>query len=339
MDPLEDPSYLTHKALYNSLRMNWLRYPNIEVEAWQVEDYRALRDEELLSRLAELDIHLTPESFLSFAEVSEGPEALADELMESEEDDELCDQAYLLLFELWRRLAHDQPCITVFCDEIDHQMDLYDRGVLEEGEELDDAIAALKAVLDENTDQGGDPIEVFQTMTAHCAHDLESFLYDYIADQIDQGNEVYAAELVDNFYDYVDDVRWFNFLRARLAMSRDPIEAHELVEELLTEDERTDLELNLEVLSFLVQGGQRPLFIQFVDRTLPLIKEEEDAQDLLALCAEFCHLLDEEDREALIKQMLQRRQERDLQGEVAPEDPDILALPRILDPSTPPTAV
>ncbi len=56
-----------------------------------------------------------------------------------------------------------------------------------------------------------------------CANGLETFLYDFVSDQLDEGMVSYAAELVDGFYQYVSDTKWFDFLRARIAVETDPV--------------------------------------------------------------------------------------------------------------------
>src|SRR5580700_5828395 len=94
---------IREKALYNILRFNWLENPSMPVEKWQVEDYRALPLPHLFSRLKQLSISLDDAAFLSYAENCATPEELVDLLWTEENDVKGQDQAYLLLFELWRR--------------------------------------------------------------------------------------------------------------------------------------------------------------------------------------------------------------------------------------------
>ena len=93
------------RALYNSLRMNWLLDPAgmATLETWQVEDYRSVSLEELFKRLKERKIDLDKPLFFKLAEECETPEDLANLLVESD-DRRIYDPIYLLLFEIWRKL-------------------------------------------------------------------------------------------------------------------------------------------------------------------------------------------------------------------------------------------
>src|SRR5271156_2097938 len=95
---------LKGKALFNLLRISWIEDRSSDVKQWQVEDLRDMTIEELFSRLKRLGIILDQEGFYLYAENCDGPEELADCVWFEEEDLEGHDKAYLLLFELWRRL-------------------------------------------------------------------------------------------------------------------------------------------------------------------------------------------------------------------------------------------
>ena len=41
-------------------------------------------------------------------------------------------------------------------------------------------------------DEGLPPEQAFQLISPYCANDIETFLYDFIAEQIDEDNESYA---------------------------------------------------------------------------------------------------------------------------------------------------
>ncbi len=47
----------------------------------------------------------------------------------------------------------ERLCLSVFCDELDHQINLYDSGEIERPEAIPDVLANLQEVLDENTDR------------------------------------------------------------------------------------------------------------------------------------------------------------------------------------------
>ncbi len=118
---------LSGRALYNLLRGNWLEDPSISVENWQVEDYRILSDQELFDRLQELEISLKLETFSAFAQESDGPEELVDLLTGPEYSAAQIEKIYLLIFELWRRKLPDRQTLSIFCDELDHLIDQFDK--------------------------------------------------------------------------------------------------------------------------------------------------------------------------------------------------------------------
>src|SRR5207253_779294 len=129
----------------------------------------------------------------------------------------------------------EKPTLSVFCDELDYRIQQYDIGDIKDLESIQDALANLKVVLDENVDQGGEPSEVFDQICSECANDIESFLYDFIGEQIDEKNISYASELLDAFEDYINDVKWFDFLRLRQISLTDPEESAQLFRKILSE--------------------------------------------------------------------------------------------------------
>jgi hypothetical protein len=300
----------SRRALYNSLRQNWLLDSTLAVEPWQVEDYRSLSLKILFERLKLQNISLDKEIFLSLAETVETPEELTEQLLKDELADAITqDQVYLLVFELWRRLVPEKLSLSLFCDELDHQIYLYDTGQIEHPDTLEDALSNLRMVLEENADHGIDPVEAFKSISSGCANSIESFLYDFISEQIDESNESYANELLEAFKGYVSDTKWFDFLKARLMISSDPIAGDRLIHELIKDNNHTssNLEFNLDVLTFMIQEGSSDDFRQLVKKTLPLLRYEEDFQDLLLICADFYHRLDQEELERAIQAILNKR--------------------------------
>ncbi len=231
------------KALYNSLRYNWLEDKSLQVEPWQVEDLRGVAVEGLFARLETLGILLDEKSFSLYAENCSSPEELTECLWVKDDGGPECDQVYLLLFELWRRMLPEKQSLSIFCDEFDHRIDLYDKGLLASDDPIQESLAELETILDENADHGEDPQTVFSIITSYCAHNLETFLYDYILDLIDAENETYASELIEGFCGYVSDPEWFDFLRVLLLSMADPEEGQNMLERFLGEAEE-ELELD-----------------------------------------------------------------------------------------------
>ncbi len=240
---------------------------------------------------------------------------------------------------MWRRFIHDKAILSIFCDELDYQINLYDRDELESAGELEDALTRLESILDEYADEGEDPVDVFESISAECANGLESFLYDYIVDQIESDNGTYAADLVDSFYDFVKDVSWFDFLKARAVAPNDPVEANDIIKQLIFDSvEEPDLELNLEILAFLVQGGDRNLFLRLVQGTLPLLSAESELQELLQICADYCRCLDQEGKEQQLLEVIEQRADKEPTAAVDLKDPGLLLLAKAIGQASHPSS-
>ncbi len=273
------------RALFNLIRASWLEDPSLSVEPWQVEDLRSVPEEQLFERLKGFNISLDEVSFKGYADNCESPEELSEMLWVGEDEPERADQAYLLLFELWRRLLPHRQSLSIFCDELDRLVDLYDQEQMENEEPLQDALSELERILDTNVDQGQESSALFEAVSEFCAHDLESFLYDYATDQIDAGESIYASELVDGFYEYVSDTLFFDFLHARLMIDSDEEEAFISIERILKEEPALDL--LFDILDLLAHRDNSRLFWIAMRQTQTLIASEEDLQLLLELAESY----------------------------------------------------
>ena len=313
---------LKGKALFNLLRISWLEDRKSEVKEWQVEDLRELDIKELFSRLKKLGLILNEESFYLYAENCASPEELINYIWIETEDLEGHDQTYLLLFELWRRLLPDKICLSIFCDELDQLIDLYDKGELEDEEPLQNALSILEDILDDSYDKEGDDArKFFSEVASYCAHDLERFIFDYISDQITEKEETYASELIDAFYDYVNDRGRFDLLRAQL-LALFALEESNLIYSRILEElrEESHLELILLVAESLIHHGDVRLFMQAIKQALPLLKKEEEFQNLLAMVAEYYRCLDRDEEENMIKGLLDARSSHPLNAPVDSSD-------------------
>jgi len=323
---------LEKHALYNLIRMNWLNDPQLEVEPWQVEDYRALPLAILFERLKSFKIDLDRIRFISYAEDSDSPEEfteciIGDRVLETKTED----QIYLLIFELWRRLMAEKPSLSTLCNELDYQIYIHDTG--KPGDhlfQLENALANFALVLNENVDEGLSPQEAFKIITPFFANDIESFLYDYIFDLIDD-NELYAQDLLDNFASYLKGNKWFEFLYIRLIERTD----HKLADKMLThliEDylDQNDVDFNLELIAFFIDIGKNPEFKKLVPATLEIVEKEDDLRDLILLSIDFYHRLDKEEQENRLKMMLEKRSKKHPEDLIDPADSDRPTLLKIL---------
>ncbi len=322
---------IERRALYNLLRMNWLNDTGIKVEPWQVEDYRHTPLTQIFARLAEFEVQLDQHTFLSYAENFDTPEDLTEGLTDTE-DAKLQDQIYLLIFELWRRLAFHKPSLSIFCDELDQQIALYDQGCHEVAESIQDSLGNLQDILEDNTDKGSeDPQTIFQSLAEGCANDIESFLYDVIADQIDNNNYNYASELIDGFYEYIPNEKSFAFLRARIVALTDPAQANTMMWEILQEDTGSiSIDLLFDFLCFEVQSAEEDLFVATVKIVIPQIENEEDFQDLLNVAIDYYDVLDMDQQEQAVLKILEGRSGKDLRGEISSSDAAIVAFLKIM---------
>lgn len=319
---------MERRALYNSLRMHYLQDPDIDVQPWQVADYRRESTQSLIEQLASFNIHLDRQSFIAYAETCDSPEQLTEEfLTDIDVDPEEEDYIYLLIFELWRRLTPEKQTMSLFCDEMDARIFQFDNNELDSLELLEDILVNFQYLLDEQVDDGADPRALFESIKESCAHDIEGFLYDFISLQIENENFLYASEVIEGFHDYVDDPKWFALLKARLLVATDPEEAGDLIEHLLelTESD-TDLDFKMEFLALLVQEGDKQTFIRVLNSIIPLLKTEEEFLELLDLCEDYFHCLDDDESEAQIQDILTRRGDLNPKSRFTADDPDVSQL-------------
>lgn len=306
---------LQTKALYNLLRLNAAEDPTVTAESWALEDLRQVPLEDLFTRLQKFQVQVSKHSFIEFANQCDTPEDLTDLLLLDEEADENTrDPFYLLVFELWRRLVPEKQSLSIFCDELDHRIALYDLEEVDSDELIQDALANLLEVLDENADTGAEPQDVFVAICDYCAHDIESFLYEYISELLDSGNSLYGSELIEGFSPYITEPLWFDFLRIRLLAFTEIGDANIAMHRLL--ENEVDLSLLLEILRFLSANGEHELFKLAIDKTLPLLVDEEELTEVMNLIAEYYRRLDEDDMEQSVQKILHKRKA----GPVTPSD-------------------
>lgn len=306
------------RAYYNYMRMNWVEDPTLSAEPWQVEDYRVMALDTLFEKLEDLGFTLDKHTFVEEASKVDSPEDLAQGLSGDAEEA----RVYLIVFELWRRLLPERHSLSIFCDEVDHLISLYDADDNVDHEAIEDMIANLQMFLDENCDEGIKPEEAFKAVQSHCANDVEGFLADYIAEQLDSGNDPYASDLIEGFFRYVPSSPWFELLHARaLAVSGAEDEAMELVKHLIKRLKHEDVAFYFELLSFLVRYGDEEAFKQVAKNTIPLLEKEEDFRCLLSYCADFYHRLDRDVVEKAIVSIVEQRKGISLDKSLASNDP------------------
>lgn len=297
------------RALYTALRYNWLSDPTLELEPWQVENYREMSLPLIFSRLKTLGYHFDKESFTALSDNYDAPEDLVEDLFADEEPDpKKEDQVYLLLFELWRRFEKEKPSLSIFCEELDHQIFLYDQGKMLRVEDIQDLLSRLQLILEENSEEGADPESILEMIGRACANDIEGFLLDFTAEQIESGNYSYAQDLLDSFSPYASDQKWFELLKLRLTANTDPLQSSTTLEglsELALDSD--DLEFILEVLTESVYEGDKVIFLKIVKQAITLLQNEEDFKDLINICIEFLRLSDRDKETEKLESLIKTR--------------------------------
>lgn len=314
------------RALYNLLRRHWLGGEKLSVEPWQIENYRDLPLQDLFERLSHFNIHLDSRSFEAYAEACDSPEDLTDALTaEISLNAKDQDKIYLIIFELWRRLMSEKPSPSIYCDELDHQISLYDENHLVESEPIQEALSNILVVLEENVDAGVEGKEAFQRLASYCANDVEAFLYDYISDQIESDNELYAQGLIKDFTPYFEDTKWFSLLQAQLFYHINAKQAESYLVDLVEEQkDNEDLEFNLALLSLIALYDQNQLFQTVKNASKPLIKSEEDFQDLLAICSELAERSEDISQQRYLNSLIEKRAYKSLSSVVEQNDKDLV---------------
>ncbi len=325
--------HISRRASYNLLKDAWSEDPSISVKSWQVEDYRQISDDVLFSRLTKLGNTLDINNFISISDSFDSPEDMADFLEEripASEDES--GQIYLLVFELWRRLTPEKQSLSVFCDELDRQIFMFDKDKVENEETLQDVLMNLQTILEENIDGGAKPAEVFNAICTECANNLEDFLYDYVLQQLDLGNESYAAELIEGFEPYLKGNKWFDLLKIHLVSFSDIDTAEELLKKVVHKALKDDdLEYNLDVLAFMAQIGDQKEFTKLVKKTIPVVTSERDFKDLLEICKDYFHYLDIDPKEQGIEQIIQQRRKIPIEADFNKNDQDAAQLVKIIN--------
>ncbi len=301
------------RALYNLLQMNLKQNPTMKVDQWQVENYRDLSQKELFQRLEKMEIFLNEENFLLYVEECDSPEDLANCLY-LEENCEKHEKVYLSVFELWRRLAPHKQSLSLFVDELDHLIEQYEEGELGIEDELQAALSSFQMTLDDNVDEGGKSKDGYHFFSAFSCHDLEVFIYEYTSHLIDAENSTLASELLEGFYPYIDNARWFDLIRIRLVTAADPEEGKVMIERLLTLlKEEPELYLLFETLHYLIHVEETEQFQMAYFQALDGVETQEDLRELLLLTAEYFNAIGKEKEEVLVTGLLERQKEKDLQ--------------------------
>lgn len=305
--------------------MQWLQDPSFAVEEWQIEDLHSLETGTLFDRLQKHEIWLDKQSFLAYAEGAETPEELSDQMIGDRSIlDQEQDQIYLILFELWRRLLPDRKSLTIFCDEIDHYIWQYDHYELDDITPLQYSLENLAQILKEGSEEGHDPLEVFEAVASRCANDLESFLFDYINDRIDEGELEYSEKLLNSYIDFMSDTKWFQLLKGRILSLEDLPTSIALLSNLIHEaHSEPDLDFLFELLVILVEVGDDLHFFPVVQDLIRQIRQEDQFQEILQITYDYFQRQDRDEIAGEILKIIEMRENIPLDTPFSQRDPMI----------------
>ena len=293
------------RALYNLLRLT-----KADAQSWQVEDYRALSDDELFSRLHKLKILLDLEGLRPFIQNVDSPEALLEYLVSTESDRNKAEQIYLLLFEIWRRHFVDHHCLSIFCDQLDYLIQRYDENDEEVLEDLYNQLDALVDLMDESVDETQSESEVMEYIASYLSHDVERLLYDFINLLIENENEIAATELIEGYEPYVKKKLAWELLKLKLYAVTDTFDTENMVTrygETLVDEK--DSRLGVDYLSFLYHQGEMHTFSHFFPKIIDAVTSKSDFEKLETVTSEYLDSLDQNHTHyKLLSQLLATKQ-------------------------------
>lgn len=299
------------RALYNLLQTKAQREDSHEAADWQIRDYRALSIEELFRGLSNLGLDMDVDQFEKAANEVEAPEDIAASIAPPGEPR---NRVYLYLFELWRRLMDDRETISIFCDELDKTISAYEDDPVSNDEILYVSLKELIGILEQNVSLGQKPKILFAMISDFLSQDLESSIYNYIQDLIEQDRRMVASEITSNFAPYVEQTLWFDLLRVKLlhgATTEDTTAVMSLFLERL--EQAKDLDLYFELLHYLNKTGHLELFERVFVNALELVKTGDEYVESLDILFEYYHLNDRKREEKIVKRILADKAK--LQGE------------------------
>lgn len=290
------------RALYNLLQAKAESGDSQDIKEWQIRDYRALSIDQLFDGLLDLGVELDLDQFEAAAENVDAPEEIAAAMAPPGEPYE---KVYLYIFELWRRLMDDRETISIFCDELDKAISDYEDDPISNGEVIYGLFKELVTILEQNVTLGQKPKTLFKLISEFLSHDLESSIYNYIQDLIEQDRHMAASEITENFMPYVELEIWFELLNIKLMHGVSTEDATARVALFLEKVDATkDLDLYLELLHFLNKTGHKELFESVFVKAMKLVTRQDEYIECLDILFEYFHLNDRKREEKVVRGLL-----------------------------------
>lgn len=280
---------LRSRLKYNQLRMRALE-EDVDAPRWMLEDYRKLSWRRLQQDLQALgvvnDLGILKASCESVESFEQWYAVLIQQGNFSTTDQE---HLWLVAFEVWRRFYPEQQSFETLCDDIDDMIFRYETGSIRD-EQVQDLLHRIVELIEQQSRSKRAAKQMFAALDASCAHGLELFIYDYIDDQIHAQASSCAIDLLDHFQDLVQEDRWLQFLRARLAPGPEVFSAFmHLLSQFDQDRHSSDIELAFEILAYLCECNLSNIFAKYCAWLMRQKLDKEEEEDLCDLIDEYLH--------------------------------------------------
>ena len=265
--------------------------------------------EDLYKGLDRISITLPDGGFKAASEDFDTPEEMFESLDDSILSAEDKEQAYLYFFELWRRINHDRPSISLFFDDLDMHIEHYLKEPEHAQEELEMALIDFQLILESLTERVKRDESIFKTLMHYSSHDLEAVIYNFIFDLLQNKEFTRASEFIDGFYPFMKDKRWFDFLRIKAMDHPQANEVQNYIDELLVSlEKKQDFYLTLALLNYFNEVSLLDRFMDLFSKALDLPKTQEEHQDLLDLLLAYFILNDDEVKLKQVQEVIEKKE-------------------------------
>jgi hypothetical protein len=314
------------KAHYNLLKAQVAWDPHTPHESWMIEDLSKVGDDQIFERLKQLRIPVGHDTLKRYLEELETPEDFLEAVTLETDSVEKVEQAYLLLFELFKRHAPDANCLSVFADRLDSSIQLYEKSQGKNWSKVAEELKQLESILRENLANVKNPNEILEKISRYFAYDLEGFIYDFIADLIDRQEEVLAEEFIDQFFEYLTKPYWFSLLEFYLKGA--DLEQLENLADLSADTQ--DFDFGLEVL-YILKEEDSERFFPLLSALIEMAKEEAEFVELLTVAQEVFEEKDRLRELSEIKKILDSRAQIDEKRRIHSQDTGLIHFKKIVD--------
>lgn len=287
MNSSQQSPHLETKALYNTLAMLHQNEQVPKGDLWKVQDMRTCSLEALFGELRRLRVNFDQKQFYHWAAACETPEELLELVLgEEEEKSEQADHIYLILFELWRRLAPEKRSLSIIADDIDHCIDAFDREEEVEDAQVESLLSEWGRLLDSLRDTGLTEDQALRTIEPFFAHDVPDFVIDYLLEVTGRQEASFTSLLLEKMRSHcMRESLWLKFIELKLSLHEEDLidvrkKLGELASSVLTSRE-CDVELTLALCDIAFELKKDELLVRLLEKLLPCLEEDDDFEAVL----------------------------------------------------------